>query len=138
MAGPGGISLAEVRSRLAKYYLATEAAGRPPTVSEFATVHLGIKRPTFYSRYPELVSEILARKDAVGAVSRGRVRDVRMNSLKGKLFDARRVAEELSAQNLRYANEIRRLSHENHELRRLLEEQSGVISIARGSEREQP
>ena len=121
------INEGDVHAALRTYLKHVQDVGRLPSVAEFAEQVLGIKRPTLYSRFPDVTREISKQRSDQTAT--GRPRDSALKDLRETLAVVRRSETLLRAENHRYACEIRRLTLDNEGLRRAIEQSEGVSYI---------
>jgi hypothetical protein len=122
------LTLESARAGLVELVAESRASGLAPTASALAT-KLGLKRPTLYSRFPEVISELRLERGRLGMTTKGRPRDEVVGELRRAATAANRSRRDLEAQLATYAEQVRRLTIDNVELRRELELARGVTSI---------
>ncbi|GGR10247.1 hypothetical protein [Kitasatospora griseola] len=122
-------TLAEVHAARDELLAKAAQEGRRLTVAELAG-HLGLKRPTFYNRFPEVAAELVNIAAEAGHKATGRPRNDRAAELEKKLTLLRRERDDLRRHLDIYADHIRRLTMENASLRQELESRSGVTVLA--------
>ncbi|MET8699840.1 hypothetical protein ABZW10_13355 [Kitasatospora sp. NPDC004723] len=122
-------TLAEVQAAKGELLARAAEEGRRLTVAELAG-HLGMKRPTFYSRFPEIAAEVVGAAAEAGHKTSGRPRNDRAAELETRLTLLRRERDDLRRHLDIYADHIRRLTMENAGLRQELESRSGVTVLS--------
>ena len=119
---------ASMKASVNEYLRERNNSTAPPTVSDFVR-QIGVKRSTFYSNYPELVALILSSRVDAPANRKGRPREERLRELQETISIKNREKRELEVEHGLYAEQIRRLSMENAELRGALESARGVSQL---------
>jgi len=110
-------------------YLAESATNSvQPSIAGFAR-SVGVKRPTLYAAYPEVVAAIRAGSDAAAASKTRGPRDVQVQELKKTLSIKNRELREMNERLGVYAEQIRRLALENAQLRAALESATSVLRL---------
>ena len=120
----------EVREQLEAAQARSARDGKTLTVAAFAQ-ETGIKRPTLYSSYPDVVAELNAQKASNSTAKQGRPRDERLASLRDNLQIARRQRDEAQEELKFLAQQIRMLTVQNSELLAALEAYEGVEHLSR-------
>ncbi len=128
------LSIETARTALQELTEESRKAGLTPTASALAK-RLGLKRPTLYAKFPELIVELNAERASNGAQLKGRPRDAVIGDLRNTITLATRTRKDMEHQLATYAEQIRRLTIENIELRQELEASQNVTSIVGRSRR---
>lgn len=121
----------DVETAFRSYISAADVAGRDVTIAEFAS-HIGLKRPTLYSRFPGIVAAISDRKHVRAGTHKDK-RQERIEQLEVEKTEARRAESEARRQVRVLANQVRSLTLENAELTKRLESIAGVTPLRKSA-----
>lgn len=116
-----------IEAVLAEYLDTADRQGRTPTVAGLAAKS-GLKRPTFYARYPDAVAAIAEHKQRLARHHPDRQQE-RVTRLTEQVAVARRAELEVGRQNKLLANQVRRLTIENARLVEELQRAAGVPNL---------
>ena len=114
----------EVLAALPRFTAESTARGETVTVAAFAE-YVGLKRPTLYARFPDVISSIQDQKAAQANLGPDR-RAIQIAELKRQRADARRAQKEAERLVRVLSNQIRLLALENAALKNQLETIAGV------------